>query len=64
MGFHNTYRIGLLEKAAQIALKRGVIYRSKFGTFEGPESGVKQAMRDLDEWQLKEARRNRMESNL
>lgn len=54
MAFHNAYRIGLLEKASKIAIKRGVVYSARQGCFLGDDSKIAKAEADLKEWRDRE----------
>lgn len=50
MGFENQQSIGLLEKAAKIALRRGVTYDSVRREFHGNPEAVKKAAEELNKW--------------
>jgi hypothetical protein len=58
VAFYNPGRIGLVEKAARIALKYRVVYDAHWQEFKGDASRVQTAKMELDKWLKQESDRD------
>jgi len=61
MGMFNRFEIGLAERAAKFAIKRGVTYDVKEKCFKGDPAQVLEAKLDLEEWVEKQKKKARFD---
>ena len=59
MGFFGSNDIGLVEKAARIAIKFGTIYDQRTKQFTGKPEAVSASVKKLDEWKQLQAQKDR-----
>jgi hypothetical protein len=55
MSFEAPRTIGLVERAAKIALKHGIIYNARWNEFKGDPEAVKKATLELEKWTTNES---------
>jgi hypothetical protein len=59
VGFFGSNDIGLVEKAARIAIKFGTCYSQRTKQFTGKPDAVTASVKKLDEWKEMQARKDR-----
>jgi hypothetical protein len=59
VGFFGSNDIGLVEKAARIAIKFGTIYDQRTKLFIGKPDAVEVSAKKLDEWKQLQAQKDR-----
>lgn len=64
MGFFGSNDVGLVEKAARIAIKFGTRYNQQTKQFTGKPEAVEASMKKLDEWKQLQAQKDRRANSL